>query len=311
MVRVEAKREDDRRVRVEGADRLERLVQRGEIGVAIGPGRQWQVQSRALARSASALDGVAAEVRIDAGRVAMEADVEDVRPLPEDLLRAVAVMEVDVEDGDALRAAREDRLGRDGRVVEEAVAADEGATGMVARRTAEGVRERLSRQHAVEGGQRDVDRGVGGSRGAGDDRRRGVEAERTQPIVAPDRQALERHARGIGSEEERVRQQWPRRVAAGGDRVGPGVLDEVDELDGVHRRDRVGPVIGRRLDRVVAGRQQRVADHRGALGRLEARDRLAGHELDQAVVREMIVGRDQRGRHRLRTIAPRDPRRRP
>ena len=73
----------------------------------------------------------------------------------------------------------------------------------------------------------------------------------------------------------------------------------------VHRGDRVRPMIGRSLERVVAGRQQRLADDGGALGHLEARDRLAGHELDQAVVREVIVGRDQRGRHRLRTIAPR------
>ena len=139
----------------------------------------------------------------------MQADVEDVRPLPEDLLRAVAVVEVDVEDRDALGASREDRLCRDRRVVEEAVAADEAATGMVARRTAEGVRERVARQHAVEGGQRDVDGGVGGARGAGDDRRRGVEAERAQSIVATDRQALERHAVGVRPEEERVRQQRP------------------------------------------------------------------------------------------------------
>ena len=80
----------------------------------------------------------------------MEADVEDVVAVPEDLLRPVAVMEVDVEDRDAGRAAVEDRLRGDRRVVEEAVAADEVPPGVVTGRAAETVREGRAAEDAVE-----------------------------------------------------------------------------------------------------------------------------------------------------------------
>ena len=78
VVGVEAERDDQRRIGVEGADGVEPLVEGGEVGVAIGPGRKGQVERRALTGATAALGGVAAEVRIDARRVAVEADVEHV-----------------------------------------------------------------------------------------------------------------------------------------------------------------------------------------------------------------------------------------
>ena len=139
---------------------------------------------------------------------------------------------------------------------------------------------------------------------------RGVEAERPQPIVAADGQPLERHS------GRRSRRAGTCPAAAGATGSRPAAIASVQACSTrsisstlVHRGDRVRPVLGRSFEVVLAGRQQRIADGGRALRHLEARDRLAGHELDQAVMREVIVGCDQRGRHGLRTIA-RWPRRR-
>ena len=78
-------------------------------------------------------------------------------------------------------------------------------------------------------------------------------------------------------------------IPAGGHRIGPDVLNEVDELQLVDGRDRIRPVILRWLQRVGAGGEQRVADHDRALGRLPARDLATALDLDEAVVGEMVV----------------------
>ena len=57
----------------------------------------------------------------------MQVDDQDVAPLVEDLLRAVAVVIVDVEDGHFRRALVAEPLRGDGGVVDEAIAAHEGA----------------------------------------------------------------------------------------------------------------------------------------------------------------------------------------
>ena len=61
VVRVEAEREDERRIGLERADRLERLLQRREVRVTVRPGRKRQVERRSLAGPGAALDGIAAE----------------------------------------------------------------------------------------------------------------------------------------------------------------------------------------------------------------------------------------------------------
>jgi hypothetical protein len=62
----------------------------------------------------------------------MDRDVADVAPSPEDLLRAVAVVEVDIEDRDPFTGGGDDPLGRDRGVVEESVPAVHRAGRMMA-----------------------------------------------------------------------------------------------------------------------------------------------------------------------------------
>src|SRR5581483_11999830 len=105
----------------------------------------------------------------------VEGDEHHVVAVVEDLLRAVAVVVVDVEDGHALRPGVAEGLGRDGGVVEEAVAAVEVAPGMVARRPAQGEGGALAPAHQALAGDGDGGGGEGGAPGAGGDRRSGVE----------------------------------------------------------------------------------------------------------------------------------------
>ena len=67
---------------------------------------------------------VTGEVGEGAGRVGVQRGVGDVGALVEDLLRAVAVVDVDVEDRDGRRQPPAPLVGDDGGVVEEAEAAD-------------------------------------------------------------------------------------------------------------------------------------------------------------------------------------------
>ena len=80
------------------------------------------------------LVGVAEVVRVFGVRRAVQRDEQDVVALPEDLLGAVAVVVVDVDDGDAGAALVEQVLCGERRVVEEAVATVEAAPGVVAGR---------------------------------------------------------------------------------------------------------------------------------------------------------------------------------
>ena len=66
----------------------------------------------------------------------MQRDGEDIAAIVEDLLRPVAMMVIDIQDGDTLGAAVAEGLGGDGGVVEEAVAAIEIAAGMMSGRAA-------------------------------------------------------------------------------------------------------------------------------------------------------------------------------
>jgi hypothetical protein len=72
------------------------------------------------------------------------------------------------------------------------------------------------------------------------------------------------------------------------------VLDEVDELELVHRGDRVRPVVGWRHQVVGAGPEQRLADGRRALRGLEARHLAARQQLDEAGMPQVGIGRDKR-----------------
>ena len=113
------------------------------------PARQRDVEVLACPGALAGLVGPAEEVRVVAVRVGVDRDVADVAAAPEDLLAAVAVVVVDVEDRDPLAGRPDDRLGRDRGVVEEAVAAVHRARGVVAGRTAQAVRGRRAPEHEV------------------------------------------------------------------------------------------------------------------------------------------------------------------
>src|SRR5690348_18494653 len=83
------------------------------------------------------LVGMAKKIGIFLLRIGMQGDRQHIVALVKDLLRAVAMVIVDIEDGDAPGAGVAERLGGNGRVVEEAIAAVEIGAGVMAGRPAE------------------------------------------------------------------------------------------------------------------------------------------------------------------------------
>ena len=85
--------------------------------------------------------------------------IQDVAPTPEDLLRSVAVVDIDVQDRDVLAGLARNRLGRDRRIVEEAVTAGHRPRRVVARRPTQPVDGPLAAiEDKVDGGQGNVNR---------------------------------------------------------------------------------------------------------------------------------------------------------
>src|SRR4051812_28321688 len=148
-VRVEPERHDHDIAR-RGRDRLEPAVQRDDIGLVVGAGRERQVQGRAAPLPLAPLVDTTQEERVLALRIGMERDVQDIAPAPEDLLRPVAVVVVDVEDRDPLAGCPDDRLGGDRGVVEEAVAAGHRSARVMTGRPAQPVRGALPTEHEVD-----------------------------------------------------------------------------------------------------------------------------------------------------------------
>jgi len=105
---------------------------------------------------------------------------EDVTSLVEDALRAVAVVNVDIEDRDALVAEPQMR-GCDSAVVEKAEAAGDIAEGVMAGRPAQRVDRILTIGHQLRRSRRDIGGGARGCRGARPDRTRGVGGVPAQP----------------------------------------------------------------------------------------------------------------------------------
>jgi hypothetical protein len=113
----------------------------------------------------------------------MDRDVAHVAAAPEDLLGAVAVVVVHVEDRDPLAGGCRDRVRRDRRVVEEAVAAVHRPGRVMAGRAAQPVGGRLAAEHEVHGRQRDVHGRQRSHVRAGHQRRRRVEAPEASPAT--------------------------------------------------------------------------------------------------------------------------------
>ncbi len=104
----------------------------------------------------------------------MDRDGEHVGPFVEDALRAVAVMDVDVEDRDTLVLQAQVR-GCDRAVVEKAEAAGEIAIGVMAGRTAKRVGRALAVHDELRRRRRDIGGRAGSGPGAGADRAGGVD----------------------------------------------------------------------------------------------------------------------------------------
>ena len=190
--------------------------------------------------------------------------------------------------------ARDDRLGRDRGVVEEAVAAVHRAGRVMAGRPAQPVRRGGAAQHEIRRRQRDIHGGARGDVRAGDQRRRGIEAPEASPSRSVDGLADESRDRlGRHPFEHRAV-----RVGVGGQVrpvdalrtvLGPGDLEEAHETRVVDRGDRVDAVLRRPDDREPTVRLECHPDPLGALGDLVGRDRRPHVGLDRDVVAQ--VGR--------------------
>src|SRR6185437_11967357 len=139
---------------------------------------------------AAALVGMAPEDGVIGRRVCMDAREEDVVAAGEYVLRAVAVMIIDIEDRDALPPRGERGLGADRGVVQVGIAAEVIAAGVVPRRAGEGEGAAFAAEHRRQPRERGLHAPVAGLPGARADRGRGVEAVLPEPRV--DARELER-----------------------------------------------------------------------------------------------------------------------
>jgi hypothetical protein len=114
---------------------------------------------------------VAPEEGVEAGRVGVERDRQHVAAGVKDALRPIAVVQVDVEDGDPFgRIAQKLRGNR--RVVEVTEAAGQVAEGVMARRSAERIGTALAGEQQPGPGDRALGAPIGGAPGLGADRAR-------------------------------------------------------------------------------------------------------------------------------------------
>jgi hypothetical protein len=100
-MRVKAERENQS-LRLEGANSFGcRLYRRGHR-LSIGAMRKGQVEIEAFPRSAPRFAAIAGEKGIIVHGIGVDRNGQDVGAVVENLLRAVAMMRIDVEDRDAL-----------------------------------------------------------------------------------------------------------------------------------------------------------------------------------------------------------------
>ena len=195
LVRVLAGRDDDE-VGVERRhDRRHDLVERRQVGVVAAAQRQLHVDVVAGAGAAAGL-GRRAGLRMARAPAAVRhvpGDREHVVALVEQRLRAVAVVDVPVQDRHPLLAAAARVLGRQRGVVEEAVAVGRAARGVVAGWPHQRVRQRrVAVQHGVAG----ADGGARGRQQGGPGARRRQRRARPPAAVGRSSRAPRRCSRG-------------------------------------------------------------------------------------------------------------------
>ena len=203
----------------------------------------------------------------------MDAGVDHVRPVPEDLLRAVALVGVDVDDRDPSDSAVADPLGRGGGVVEVARSAEERRSGVVPGRAHRRVGGRRAVDDEISRRDRAVHRRHCGVEGAGGDQRHRV--HRVEPRLGPDRRRAAVAAAAGG--ERRGREQVGHDLGlagvvqmALGDPGVVGAREEVDERRVVHGEHGIEAVVGGSGDRGPGGGEL-VAEGVAALRLLVAR----------------------------------------
>src|SRR6185503_8179065 len=113
----------------------------------------------------------------------MDRSEKDIVAAGEDVLRAVTVVIIDIEDGDAAAPRCKRGLGADRRMVEVGIAAEIIAACVVPRRSCEGEGALLAAKHCRESRQRGVHAPIAGVPCAGTDRCRGIEAMLPKPRV--------------------------------------------------------------------------------------------------------------------------------
>ena len=133
-------------LRVECGHRVDADCEVGLVAVARRAERQRQVEVGTRARTFATLVSAADEPRIVLVGVHVDADELHVAALIEDLLRAVAVVGVDVEHGDAPHPGVDQRLRGDRRVVQQAEATERRTGGVMPGRAAQRVDDPLAGQ---------------------------------------------------------------------------------------------------------------------------------------------------------------------
>ena len=212
----------------------------------------------------------------------MDRGEQHVAALVEDVLGAVAVVVVDIEDGDFLAALVEEGLCGDGGIVQVAVAAHQVAGGMMAWRTTQGEGAVGAVGNLLLGAERDLGSAVGGLPGAGSDRRAAIETVVAELAV----QVIGDHP-AQGARRPGERQQIA--LAALLLPARPGALEEfqvglaVDALDG-----RQAEILGRADFAELASLDAR-KDVVGALRLLEAGHQLPVDQLAFAVMQVVVV----------------------
>ena len=267
-------------------------VQRGAPCLPVGAPAHRQIDVEALALAFPALVGMAEEIGIFLHRVGVEVHHQHVAAGIEDLLRAVAVMIIDIEDRDPARAIVAQPLRGDRGVVDEAIAAGEAGAGMVARRPAQREGGALAGLDQPGGGERGVVRRLDRVPGALDEGRaaiEGIKAELRLDLLRHHVAAQSAHRPCIGHGGAR---------AAGFPPFRPYGGQEVDIIGPVHLLRGRQAVLVRLAHRAEADRVDAVPDIIGARRHLEGRHDLGRHQFEVSGMARM-AGRED-GLHAVR-----------
>ncbi len=264
-----------------------------EPGVVAGAGLEAEVPVRSLPGARSVLAVEADVVREPAcGGVDVDGPDEHVVARVEDLLRAVAVVRVEVHDGYDVEMVPQSGRGRRG-VVQVARPAVGRARHVVPRRTAAGVGRESAVGDVVGRGDSDVDGCASGRPRAG--AHGGHRVVGVVPRPCPGRGGDgERAAGGERRMREDVRDDLGlARISgeSGGVPVRPGGREEVEQVVAVDGGDGiVGLLLG--VEDGRAGGRERLADRLGAGGNLRRRRAHADPRLRRRIVQPVLVAPD-------------------